>query len=252
MRFAVIAHRSTETNLALAAAGGGAIVSPRDALLSLAPGDVALGRLDVLESLEGVEPGLEALERLESAGVTVLNRPRALLAAHDRLLTARALRLAGLPHPWTALVTPTADVPRGLPYPVVLEPRFARPGRDAVVCRDYDALQSAVERASSRSWFARDGAIVQEFLPVRGRDLHVIVAAGRVVRSRDVEPPSSVCALAEKAAATLAADLVGVDLLPDRDRHVILQLDAGVELRSDIAHVAATALLGRVGMTVAA
>ena len=104
MRFAVVAHRCSETNSALAAAAeslgvAAAVLSPRDALRILEPGAVALGRLDVRGELDGMESGSVELGRLAEAGVEVLNRPCALVAAHDKLLTARALRLAGLPHP---------------------------------------------------------------------------------------------------------------------------------------------------------
>ena len=67
------------------------------------PGDVVLGRLDVLPSVDGVEPGLEALRALEVRGVIVLNGPEALMRAHDKLLTAQVLAAAGLPHPETRL-----------------------------------------------------------------------------------------------------------------------------------------------------
>ena len=116
MRFAVVAHGRTDTNEALAAAAeslgaAAAVLAPRDALSVLQPGDIALGRLDVREGLDGIEGGEMELERLASAGVEVLNPPRVLAAAHDKLLTARALRLAGLPHPRTWLIA------EGLPSP---------------------------------------------------------------------------------------------------------------------------------------
>ena len=87
MRFAVVAHSASPTNLALAAGGWngvpGELLTPREALLTLGRGDVALARLDVRKSLDGVEDGLWALERLEEAGVRVLNRPDAIVRAHD-------------------------------------------------------------------------------------------------------------------------------------------------------------------------
>ena len=102
MQFAVVAHRTSETNDALAGAAASlglpaTVLSPRDALRTLEPGDIALGRLDVREELDGVERGTEELAQLVASGVVLLNPPSALVAAHDKLLTARILRRAGVP-----------------------------------------------------------------------------------------------------------------------------------------------------------
>lgn len=50
--------------------------------------------------------GTGELERLAAGGVDVRNLLGSLVDAHDKLLTARALRLAGLPHPHTAFLNP--------------------------------------------------------------------------------------------------------------------------------------------------
>ena len=102
VEFAVIAHQRSETNLELSARGwNGAdshLFAPRDALLNPGAGDVALNRLDVSPELDGVEEGLWIVNQLEAQGVLVFNRPPALLAAHDKLITARLLTAAGIPH----------------------------------------------------------------------------------------------------------------------------------------------------------
>jgi glutathione synthase/RimK-type ligase-like ATP-grasp enzyme len=49
----------------------------------------------VLPTLEGPQPGLEALRSLEDRGVLVLNRAGALFAAHDKLYDLRILVAAG-------------------------------------------------------------------------------------------------------------------------------------------------------------
>src|SRR3954452_14941732 len=105
MLIAVVAHHENNTNLALAAAAPPGvdieIVSPPDALAVLGPGDVALSRIDVLPSLEGIEPGVLEIGRLEAEGFGVFNRLRAVLAMHDKLQTSRALSAGGVPHPRT-------------------------------------------------------------------------------------------------------------------------------------------------------
>ena len=271
MRFAVVAHRVTDTNTALVAASeaigvSADVLSPRDALRKLEPGDVALGRLDVREGLDGIESGSVELERLAAAGVEVLNRPSALTAAHDKLLTARALRLAGLPHPHTSLIA--EGLPAQAPeLPVVLKPRFGSWGRDVVLCQTRDELDAALERAAFRGWFREHGGLVQELVPPVGWDLRLVVAGGCIVgaarrsaapgewrtnvslggRSEPVAPPPDARTLAIAAAAAIRADLVGVDLLPTPNGYVIAELNGAVDFRSwytlDGADVFAEAVL---------
>ena len=186
MRFVVIAHRCTDTNEALAAAAealgvAAAVLPPRDALRLLEPGDVALGRLDVREGLDGIEGGSRELERLTAAGVEVLNRPSTLVAAHDKLLTARALRLAGLPHPHTWLIAEGMPTPAP-ELPLVLEAALRQLGtrrRRSAARRRTSTRRSSTRRF--RGWFREHGALAQELVPPLGWDLRVVVAGGRVV-----------------------------------------------------------------------
>jgi RimK family alpha-L-glutamate ligase len=255
MRFVVVAHRCTETNEALAAAAEAlgvtaAVLPPRDALRILEPGDVALGRLDVREGLDGIESGSIELERMTAAGIEVLNRPSSLVAAHDKLLTARALRLAGLPHPHTWLIA--EGMPSPAPeLPLVLKPRFGSWGRDVTLCRTAADLDEALERAAFRGWFREHGALAQELVEPMGWDLRIVVAGGRVVgaarriaapgewrtnvslggRSEPVAPPPLARTLALAAVAGIRGDLIGVDLMPTRNGYVVSELNGAVDFR---------------------
>jgi hypothetical protein len=77
------------------------LLRPPEAQQRLGPGDVAPARLDVAQGLDGVEAGLVEIGARLRRGVRVLNRPAALLAAHDKRETARRLTDAKLPHPRT-------------------------------------------------------------------------------------------------------------------------------------------------------
>src|SRR5881394_2379064 len=105
---AVVLGRATETNSMLAAAfsrlGYDGVVAHPASPPTLVAGDLALARIDVLPELEGIEEGLWQLPLLERQGARVLNGPVALLAAHDKLLTALLLGRAGVAQPRTAHV----------------------------------------------------------------------------------------------------------------------------------------------------
>jgi hypothetical protein len=105
---------------ALVAAGLPARVAGPEAVAA-GPGDVVLGRLDVRRTLDGVEDGLWRLQAVARAGGRLLNRPGALLTAHDKLSTAVALGRAGLPHPRTAHVR-DARLPLSFGPPYVVKP----------------------------------------------------------------------------------------------------------------------------------
>ena len=226
-----------------------ALVAPRDALSELSVGDVAIGRLDVLTTLDGVEPGLETLDELEARGVIVFNRSAALLAAHDKLLSDACLAGAGVRRP-PAVHVGTVEELRRLPLPLVVKPRFGSWGRDVFRCRNLDELEACIDEIDGRNWFRKDGAVVQELVPSAGFDLRVIVAAGVVVGAAErVARPgewrtnvslggtlrpaphltAEARALAVAAAAALDADLIGVDLLPLSDGYTVIEMNGAVE-----------------------
>jgi RimK family alpha-L-glutamate ligase len=242
-----------ETNLELANAWRerglrAELLAPDEAARELGPGDVAVGRLDVLRTLDGVEAGLSALRVVEEAGARVLNRPAALLDAHDKLFTARRLVAAGLPHPHTVFVSAgVTEIP--LRPPFVLKPRFGSWGVDVLRCETDEELEAAWATVHTRRWFQRRGVLVQELVPPCGFDLRLIVAGRRVVGAvervaapgewrtnvslgggrRPVDPPQEAVRLGLSAAGAIGADLVGVDLLPVEGGFVVLELNGAVE-----------------------
>ena len=214
------------------------------------PGAVALGRLDVVDGLDGVEDGLWALGSLAARGIVVLNRAGALLAAHDKLLTAKVLQRLRTAHTRAR----GSSIPAGT----------CRIGRDRSSSSPASAAGAATSSSASdeitfrrhlrsleqRLWFQQHGALVQELVPPAGVDLRIVVAAGvpvgaisRVAAPGEwrtnialggtrvaVEPPATALELAVRAAAAAGADLIGVDLLPDgAGGHTVLELNGAVD-----------------------
>jgi [lysine-biosynthesis-protein LysW]---L-2-aminoadipate ligase len=257
MHLALVAHRHNETNLRLVeAAPPGVeleIVPPTRTLGLLGPRDAALARLDVLPSLDGIEPGIWEVGRLEAEGVHVLNRLRALLATHDKLQTSRILHAASLPHPRTAhMIAARAISP--IEPPVVVKPRFGSWGRDVTLCESRAELRACLEELTTRSWFSRQGVLVQELIPPLGHDLRLVVAGGQVVgavrrHAADGEwrtnvalgaereataPPQAAREIAVAAAAAVEGDLVGIDLMPTRDGGwVVIEVNGAVEFNDE-------------------
>ena len=271
-RSVVILGKPTETNCALVAAfgeqGQRALLAESPTPPTLRHGDVALARFDVLPTLDGVEPGLWQLPRLEREGVLVMNSPLALFAAHDKLSTALLLERAGVEQPRTAHLR-EASVPP-FPPPYVLKPRFGSWGRDVYLCRDEHELRARVESLRSRHWFRRHGGLVQSLVEPTGRDLRVVVAGGRVVGAIErralpgewrtnvelgairgrVNAPPAARALALRAVAALGLDLAGVDIAGDeRGRSCVLEVNGAVDFNAtygdDVFASAAAALLER-------
>ena len=251
---ALVAQRRTATNVALAASAprgvDARILTPQQANATLGPGGVALGRLDVSDTLDGVEDGLWALGSLAARGVVVLNRAGALLAAHDKLLTAKVLTQAGLPHPRTRILHPGGHVPDWEGGPVVVKPRFGSWGRDVELCGDEMEYRRQLRSIEHRLWFQRHGALVQDLVSPAGFDLRIVVAGGVAVGAISrraapgewrtnialggtrvpVDPPAEAIELAVRAAAAAGADLIGVDLLPDdADGYTVLELNGAVD-----------------------
>ena len=258
MRLALVALRSTPTNESLAQADVDGrrweAMTPEEALDRLRPGDAALGRLDVLPTLDGIDDGMWALGALQARGVAVLNDASALYATHDKLLSAHILRRTSLPHPRTVHVRPDRPFAAVRP-PVVVKPRFGSGGEAVTWCEDEDALIERLSSLSSTSWFAQQGVLVQELVPPQGYDLRILVAAERVVgaifriaangewrtnvalgglRQPVSDPPRAACELALAAARAAGPALVGVDLVPDvYGNWTIIELNGAVEFTSE-------------------
>ena len=250
VRIAIVAERPSATNDRLACTGGDAWswLTPAAALDLLVPGDVGIGLLDVLPTLDGIDGGLRVLGSSRPA-VCACSTRQARCSPRTTSSSPRACSKArSLPHPRTSFVS-SLVAPPYVAGPCVVKPRFGSWGRAVFRCDDAVALERLLSRLASERWFAVHGALVQELIEPAGRDLRLVVAGGRVVGAisrvaaagewrtnvslgatrRPVSPPCETVELALAAADAVRADLVGVDLLPDGDGWTIVELNGAVE-----------------------
>jgi RimK family alpha-L-glutamate ligase len=251
MRFRILSAgtgwHTERLEAALAARGHSATTVPVEALASRAgaaprvsaggvPLDDADGvivRIVPRGSLEQIVFRMDALHRLESLGVPVVNSPRALERAVDKSWTTAILEAAGIPTPRTVVAERLEDAMAAFELlgDVVVKPLFGSNGNGLVRVSDPD-LAYRVFRTLE---FERAVFYLQEMLPHPGWDVRAFVARGRVVaamtrRSGDwrsnlarggraearVLPPQEET-LALAAADALGLDYAGVDLMPLED-----------------------------------
>ena len=261
MRFALISGGPTPTNDALSRVSTGDVawewMSPHDALAALRPRRRRAGPAWTCSRRStGSRTACGCSVRSAHAASTILNEPAALLAAHDKLLTSRLLRRAGIPHPRTWHVRPGRTEFRRYGS-LVLKPRFGSWGREVRRCDDEDGLRDALRLVSGEDWFLGTGRSSRSSYRPRattcgsssppdgssgpctafrrrasGARTSRSAASGVRSRSRRTRRRCSRSMLRD----AIGASLVGVDLLPDgRGGWVVAELNGAVEFTREYA-----------------
>jgi RimK family alpha-L-glutamate ligase len=253
MGFVIAAETRTQTDEQLAAAlsryGVAAEIVPSAEIHPrVRAGDTVLGRIALLPSLDGVQGCVWDLRKLERLSVRILNPASALLATHDKLMTALRLARSGIHHPRTAHVDHDDAVLPELALPVVVKPRFGSRGHDVVRCDDRQSLRQCLQLLRGKHWFRRQGALVQELVGLGdASDVQLLVCRNEIVgavrreasgswradsssaRVLPFEPTVQERRIAARAASVFDADLVMVELLQTDAGPVVLELDAAAE-----------------------
>lgn len=181
-------------------------------------------------SLEQVIFRVDALHRLEDAGVRIVNPPTTIERTVDKYYTSFLLEDAGLPTPRT-VVTERFDEALAafneLGGDVVVKPLFGSEGRGMVRVSDQDTAYR-VFRALELGHYVY---YLQEFIPHSNEDIRAFVVGERVVaamvrrsdswktnvaQGAEAEPLVLSAELEEmslRAARVLDADYAGVDIL---------------------------------------
>lgn len=215
---------------------GPAAVAAADAIVVRGMPGVATGT----DRLESVVFRMDVLGCLETEGLPVVNRPRALEIAIDKYLSLAALARAGLRVPRTVVVQ-DAEAARAafasLGSSCVAKPIFGSRGRGIARVSTATAAAAAVSAGGL--------GYLQEFLPHAGWDVRVLVIGDQTFAMRRIAaagewrtnislggrpeafaPPTGWLELARRAAAAVGADVAGVDILPTDDGPVVLEVNA--------------------------
>jgi RimK family alpha-L-glutamate ligase len=185
-------------------------------------------------SLEQIVFRMDALARLEAAGVAVVNPAKAIEAAVDKYLATARLQAAGLLVPPTIVCQTTADAMdayEALGGDVVVKPIFGGEGRGITRVTD-EAIARRVFAALEQLGSA---LYLQQFIPHDGIDWRLLVIGDEVLGMRRINPDdwrtnislgaraellevtAELASMARRAAAACVASIAGIDLLPGRD-----------------------------------
>jgi RimK family alpha-L-glutamate ligase len=185
-------------------------------------------------SLEQVIYRVDALHRLENAGVRVINSARTIERTVDKYYTSTLLEDAGLPTPRTVVTEQFEQAMAAfdeLGGDVVVKPLFGSEGRGMTRVTDQDTAYRVLRALE----LGRYIYYLQEFIPHQCRDVRVFVVGTAVVgamerrgaswktnvaqggRGIPIALDDTLCELALRATQVVGADYAGVDLLPVDD-----------------------------------
>ena len=213
-------------------------------------------------SLEQIVFRVDALHRLENAGVCIVNPPTTIERTVDKYYTSSLLEDTGLPTPRT-VVTERFDEAlvafRELGGDVVVKPLFGSEGRGMVRVSDPDTAYR-VFRALE---LGRYVYYLQEFIPHSNEDIRAFVIGDQVVaamvrradswktnvaQGAEAEPLTLSVELEEmslRAARALGADYAGVDILCSEGGDVYVMEVNGIPGWAKLRQVTGVDVAGR-------
>ena len=229
------------------------IVDDRDQTFTLAE---PVRRWDaVLERSISQTRGLAVTRVLESWGVPTVNRYAVGAVCASKLDTSAALAAAGVPVPATAIAfTPDAALRAAeeLGYPVVVKPVTGSWGRLLAKLNDRDAAEALFEHKAVLGGPEHSVFYIQRHIDKPGRDIRAFVVGDEVICAiyRDFRPLGhqhgpwrhhsrlpdrrNLRRLALEAASAVGGGVLAIDLLEDRDRLVVSEVNATMEFKNSI------------------
>jgi [lysine-biosynthesis-protein LysW]--L-2-aminoadipate ligase len=209
----------------------------------------------VLERSISQTRGLAVTRVLESWGVPTVNRYAVAATCASKLDTSAALAAAGVPVPATAIAfTPEAALRAAeeLGYPVVVKPVTGSWGRLLAKLNDRDAAEALFEHKAVLGGPEHSVFYIQRHIDKPGRDLRAFVVGDEVIcaiyresdhwvtntargaTTRDCPVDATLRRLSLEAAAAVGGGVLAIDLLEDRDRLVVSEVNATMEFKNSI------------------
>jgi [lysine-biosynthesis-protein LysW]---L-2-aminoadipate ligase len=229
------------------------IVDDRELTLTLAQ---PVRRWDaVLERSISQTRGLAMTRVLESWGIPTVNPHAVAATCASKLDTSAALEAAGVPTPATTVAfSPEAALraAEDLGYPVVLKPVTGSWGRLLAKINDRDAAEALFEHKALLGGPEHSVFYLQRHIDKPGRDIRAFVVGDEVIcaiyresehwvtntargaRTRSCVVDGTLRRLSLSAAAAVGGGVLAIDLLEDRDRLLVSEVNATMEFKNSI------------------
>ena len=238
-----------------------------DRSLVLDPARPALSYDVVIERSLSLSRSVYIVQTLEQWGIKTINPFKTIQTCGDKVLTTTALQRAGVPTPRTLIAfTPESalEAIEELGYPVVLKPLVGSWGRLLAKINDREAAEAILEHKHVLGSYQHSIFYIQEYIQKPGRDIRVAVIGDRVVRAiyrssshwitntaRGGDPvPCEITPELEQicltAAQAIGGGILGVDLLEDPARGLLVNEVNGTMEFGKSAHVTKVDLPGEV------
>jgi [lysine-biosynthesis-protein LysW]---L-2-aminoadipate ligase len=238
-----------------------------DRNLVLDPARPALSYDVVIERSLSLSRSVYIVQTLEQWGIKTVNPFKTIQTCGDKLLTTTALQRAGVPTPRTLVAfTPESalEAIEDMGYPVVLKPLVGSWGRLLAKINDREAAEAILEHKHVLGSYQHSIFYIQEYIQKPDRDIRVAVIGDRVVRAiyrssphwitntaRGGDPvPCEISPELEEmcltAAGAIGGGILGVDLLEDPARGLLVNEVNGTMEFGKSAHVTAVDLPGEV------
>jgi [lysine-biosynthesis-protein LysW]---L-2-aminoadipate ligase len=209
----------------------------------------------VLDRSLQLSHALAALRLLEDRGVVTVNAHQVVVNCSDKVVTTSLLSAAGVPVPRTVVAFSVAgalEAIEAVGYPAVIKPPVGSWGRLVARVNDRDAAEALLEHKATLGSVAHHVFYVQEHIAKPGRDIRVFVAGDEVLcaiervsdhwvtntargastRNRPVS--ADIAELSLRAAATVGGGVLAVDLLEDRERLLVSEVNHTMEFRNSV------------------
>ncbi|MFZ0178671.1 MAG: lysine biosynthesis protein LysX [Candidatus Dormiibacterota bacterium] len=209
----------------------------------------------VLERSISQTRGLAVTRVLDSWGVPTVNRHAVAATCASKLDTSAALEAAGVPTPATAVAfSPEAALRAAeeLGFPLVLKPVTGSWGRLLAKINDRDAAEALFEHKAVLGGPEHSIFYLQRHVDKPGRDIRAFVVGDEVVcaiyresehwvtntargaRTRGCPVDATLRRLSLSAAAAVGGGVLAIDLLEDRDRLLVSEVNATMEFKNSI------------------